>query len=306
MNFATIMINEKPQACLIDKDDLSFFPVMRLAETLPDPLHMQLAQTGCLSTLQIIDHFQKLESLFRSIPKESFQPYQGERLLSPIPRPRRNIVCLGKNYLEHVKEIKGITGGPKDTAPEYPIYFTKAAYPCNGPGGVILLHSHLTKEIDYEAELCVVIGKEGIDLSSEEAEDLIFGYTIGNDISARDLQKRHVNWFRGKSLDSHCPIGPWIVEKKEFPLPLELDVRSYVNGELRQKGNTRDLIRNVPQIISDLSQGYRLYPGDMIMTGTPAGVGMGFTPPRYLQPEDEIRCEIQGIGSLVNYMEKAR
>ncbi len=226
------------------------------------------------------------------------------RLLSPIPYPRRNIICLGKNYLEHVKEIGGITGGPKDSAPEWPIYFTKAAYPCLEPGGTILRHETVTASIDYEAELMVVIGKQGTYIPEEEALDHVFGYTIGNDISARDVQNRHVNWFMGKSLTTHCPVGPWIVTKDEIPDPQCLSVRSYVEGELRQDGNTRDMIRGVARIIHELSQGYELFPGDMIMTGTPKGVGMGFKPPRYLQPGNEVKCVIDQIGELTNYLEK--
>lgn len=226
------------------------------------------------------------------------------QLLSPIPYPRRNVICLGKNYLEHVKEIGGITGGPRDSAPEWAIYFTKAAYPCLAPGGTILRHERVTKSIDYEAELTVVMGKQGTYIPEEEALRHVFGYTIGNDISARDVQNRHINWFMGKSLTTHCPVGPWIVTADEIPDPQCLSVRSYVAGELRQNGNTRDMIRSVARIIHELSQGYELYPGDMIMTGTPKGVGMGFDPPRYLQPGDEVRCEIDRIGVLTNYLEK--
>ena len=226
------------------------------------------------------------------------------RLLSPIPFPRRNIVCLGKNYLEHVKEIGGITGGPKDTAPDWPIYFTKAAFPCLEPGGTILRHETVTKYIDYEAELTVVMGKRGTYIPEEEALSHVFGYTIGNDISARDVQNRHVNWFKGKSLTTHCPVGPWIVTADEIPDPQNLTVQSYVAGELRQNGNTGDMIRSVAEIIHELSQGYELFPGDMIMTGTPKGVGMGFDPPRYLMPGNEVKCVISQIGELTNYLEK--
>jgi 2-keto-4-pentenoate hydratase/2-oxohepta-3-ene-1,7-dioic acid hydratase in catechol pathway len=154
--------------------------------------------------------------------------------------------------------------------------------------------------LDYEAELAVVIGKEGINISKENAEDYIFGYTIGNDVSARDLQKFHSQWFKGKSLSTHCPIGPWIVHKSQLPLPLELPIRSYVNNVLRQEANTRDMIFDIPTIISDLSKGYPLKPGDIILTGTPAGVGMAMDPPQYLKDGDVMLCEIEKIGFLVN------
>lgn len=291
MIFATILYNGTERVCAIRREDQSFL-------LLPDKK---------LTMQTLIEDYDFLEDDLKEFCNSEtalYLPLEMGQLRSPIPYPRRNVVCLGKNYLEHVKEIGGITGGPKDRAPEYPIYFTKAAYPCNHPGGTILLHREVTDSIDYEAELCVVIGKRGMNIPAEKAESYIFGYTIGNDISARDVQNRHVNWFKGKSLVSHCPIGPWIVQKEDLLHPLKLKVQSFVNGELRQDGNTADLIRSIPQIIEDLSKGYELFPGDLIMTGTPAGVGMGFHPPKYLNPGDEIRCVIEGIGELVNYMEE--
>lgn len=290
MIFATILYDGAERVCAVKREDNTFLP-------LPDKK---------MTMQTLIEHYDFLKNdlkEFCTASNASYLPMETGALLSPIPYPRRNVVCLGKNYLKHVKEIGGITGGPKDRAPEYPIYFTKAAFPCNHPGGTILLHRGITEAIDYEAELCVVIGKKGINIPVEKAEDYIFGYTIGNDISARDVQNRHVNWFKGKSLTSHCPIGPWIVHKSHFSHPLKLKIQSFVNGELRQDGNTGDLIRSVPEIIADLSKGYELFPGDIIMTGTPAGVGMGFHPPKYMNPGDEIRCVIEGIGELVNYME---
>ncbi|MDO4482388.1 MAG: fumarylacetoacetate hydrolase family protein [Bacillota bacterium] len=293
MKFAALKYQGKETLCFVNSKKNTFFPVKN--ESAPD-----------MQTL--IDNYEHIESEvereYRNIREHDWISLEEAEFLAPIPYPRRNIVCLGKNYLEHVKEIGGITGGPKDTAPEYPIYFTKAAYPCNSHMGTVLRHPDITQKIDYEAELAVVIGKKGTDIPAEEALDYVFGYTVGNDISARDVQNRHVNWFMGKSLISHCPVGPYIVTKDEIPDPQKLSVQSYVNDELRQNGNTADMIWGVADIIRELSKGYMLYPGDIILTGTPKGVGMGFNPPKFLNPGDKITCRIEGIGDLINYIEE--
>ncbi len=223
-------------------------------------------------------------------------------LLAPIPAPKRNLVCLGKNYADHVHEIKGLTGGT-GSIPKAPIYFTKATHTVIGPEATILRHEGITAKIDYEVELAIIIGKAGINIAPEDAEDYIFGYTVANDISARDLQTEHNQWFKGKSLISHCPMGPWILPKVLAPFPVKLDIKCYINGEIRQNSNTSNLIFDIPTIISDLSRGYQLLPGDIILTGTPAGVGMGFDPPKFLQPGDEVCCLIENIGALFNVVE---
>lgn len=289
MRFATIVYEKKEQVCLVDPDRNTFVP-------LPIPDMQELIT-------KYKEYLPQIRAAQEMLTASDCTSLRDAELLAPIPYPKRNILCLGKNYLEHVKEIGGITGGPKDQAPEFPIYFTKAACPCNKHQGVILRHPHVTQKIDYEAELGVVIGKSGINIPESEAMEYVFGYTIGNDISARDVQNRHVNWFMGKSLVSHCPIGPYIVQKEEIPNPQALKIQSYVNGELRQNGNTADMIWGVASIIHQVSQGYQLFPGDILLTGTPKGVGMGFTPPKYLEAGDEIRCVIEGIGELVNYIE---
>jgi 2-keto-4-pentenoate hydratase/2-oxohepta-3-ene-1,7-dioic acid hydratase in catechol pathway len=217
---------------------------------------------------------------------------------APIPSPLRNIVCFGKNYQAHAEELKGQIFS--DKPPTYPIYFTKPNHTVIGTGDTILPHKELTQKLDYEVELAVIIGKSGIDIPRDRAEEYIFGYTVANDVSARDLQHNHTQWYKGKSLMTHCPMGPWIVHKSALPLPLELNLRSCVNHQLRQEGNTRDMIFDIPAIISDLSRGYELRPGDIILTGTPAGVGMGFDPPRYLMSGDQITCQIEGVGILTN------
>ena len=220
------------------------------------------------------------------------------KLLAPIPAPARNIVCLGKNYLAHAEELKGQIFS--DKPPTHPIYFTKPDHTVIGTEEIILLHSHTTSKVDYEIELAVIIGNKGVDIPKERAEEYIFGYTVANDISARDLQHDHTQWYKGKSLTTHCPIGPWIVHRSALAFPPALDLKCYVDDELRQQGNTRDLIFDIPTIISDLSRGYELRPGDIILTGTPAGVGMGFNPPRYLKAGSRVTCQIEKIGVLTN------
>lgn len=223
------------------------------------------------------------------------------KLLTPIEYPRKNIFCLGKNYLDHALEIKGLKGS-EDELPRFPIYFSKVANPATGDGDNIRAYSDLTDKLDYEVELAIIIGKNGLNISKEDAEDYIFGYTIANDISVRNMQRKHGQWFKGKSLDSHCPIGPHIVHKSDIPFPVELDIKSYVNDELRQNSNTKMLIFDIPTIISDLSKGMTLNAGDIILTGTPAGVGLGFKPFKFLKIGDKVVCEIEKIGSLTNYV----
>jgi 2-keto-4-pentenoate hydratase/2-oxohepta-3-ene-1,7-dioic acid hydratase in catechol pathway len=223
------------------------------------------------------------------------------KLEAPIPEPKRGVICLGKNYREHIKEVaKAID--EKDFIPESPIYFNKLVDRAPGQDGIIPFHAQVSTEMDYEVELGVVIGKEGKNIPRDKIEEYIFGYTIVNDISIRDIQRKHTQWFRGKSLDGTCPIGPWIVHKSEIEFPVKLDIKSYVNGELRQDSNTKEFIYDIPYIISEFSQGITLKPGDIISTGTPAGVGMGYTPPKYLRVGDNIECFIERIGTLRNYV----
>ncbi len=225
-------------------------------------------------------------------------------LLAPIPVPPRNILCIGKNYREHVGEVRFIepsAGDPKPAeVPEYPMVFTKATTAVIGPGVEIPSYLDDTDSTDYEGELGVVIGRGGRGIDVAEAMDHVFGYTIVNDVTARRLQKRHGQWFLGKSLDGYCPMGPAIVTADEIPDPTVLKVKTRVNGELRQDGCVADLIFDIPTLIATLSRGMTLQPGDIIATGTPAGVGMGFDPPRFLQPGDEVKITIEPIGTLRN------
>jgi 2-keto-4-pentenoate hydratase/2-oxohepta-3-ene-1,7-dioic acid hydratase in catechol pathway len=225
------------------------------------------------------------------------------RLRAPIAVPRRNIFCVGKNYGEHAREFarSGFEAGAVKGAEldEYPAVFSKGPNTVVGPYDDVLLHANVTSSVDYEAELAVIIGRGGKDIAPERAYEHVFGYTVVNDVTARDRQKNHKQWFLGKTLDTFCPMGPWITTSDELD-PENLDVKCWVNGELRQNANTRDLIFGIPSLISTISQGLALVPGDIIATGTPVGVGIGFTPPRFLKKNDVVAVEISKIGKIEN------
>jgi 2-keto-4-pentenoate hydratase/2-oxohepta-3-ene-1,7-dioic acid hydratase in catechol pathway len=264
------------------------------------PLDEVLGQ-GCSNMLEFIMNFKKeyVEALGRALKECKGIEINDVKLLSPIPNPLRGVICLGKNYRDHVNEVKSLVN-PIGDVPLNPIYFEKMVDRCPGDGDYIPSHSEETEFLDYEVELAVIIGKEGKDIPIDKAEEYIFGYTILNDISARDIQKKHIQWYKGKSLDGTCPMGPWILYRDEVEFPPKLKLQTYVNNELRQSGNTEELIFDIPYIINDFSKGITLKPGDIISTGTPAGVGMGFNPPRTLHSGDEVRCFIEKIGTLTN------
>ncbi len=236
-------------------------------------------------------------------PEKIPVPLDQCRILAPIPRPLRNIICLGMNYRDHVEELKGSDGKPRPI-PTVPVYFGKMASEITGPGGTIELHPEATDSVDYEVELAAVIGKGGRNISPEKAYDHIFGYSIMNDVTARDLQGKHQQFIRGKSLDSFTIMGPAILYRDEVEVPVELNLQCEVNGELRQSSNTRNFIFDLPYVISDFSKGTTLQAGDIIATGTPGGVGKGFTPPKYLQRGDRVICKIEKIGTLWNVVEE--
>jgi len=222
-------------------------------------------------------------------------------ILAPIEVPKRNLFCLGKNYKAHALEMKGKTTDLV-VIPDKPIYFSKACHKAIGQGGLITGHVGVSEQVDYEVELAIIMGKEGINIKKEDVYDHIFGYTICNDVSARDLQVAHIQWHRGKSLDGFCPLGPKVLHKSAVSFPPDLKIECYVNEELRQSGRTSDLIFDIETIISDLSRGMTLIPGDIILTGTPSGVGMGYNPPKYLKSGDQIKCVIESIGELNNQL----
>lgn len=227
-------------------------------------------------------------------------PITAIELLAPIRRPRRNLFCVGKNYNEHAHEFarSGFdSSAAAGAVPAHPIIFSKVPESVVGPGTQVGYRSDVSTALDYEVELAVIIGREGRGISTEDAMAHVWGYTIVNDLTARDLQQRHSQWLVGKSQDAFCPMGPWAVTADEIDLA-DTNLRCLVNGELRQSANTRDMIFDVPTLISLISAGITLYPGDIIATGTPAGVGIGFEPPRYLSEGDVVRLEIDGIGGF--------
>ena len=247
---------------------------------------IETGEEGLLSLVQALSQNEK-EAEVSSVPLSEIE--------INIPFwPRRNIFCVGKNYKEHVREFEK-NEAAKD--PVDPIFFTKATTSVIGPEEAIDSHPDVTREVDYEGELAVIIGKQGTDIAPEDAADYIYGYTILNDVTARDLQRKHAQWFLGKSLDTFCPIGPFVLVGARAE-PFTLYTR--VNGNLRQEGNTEDLIFSIQKLISVLSRGMTLLPGDVIATGTPKGVGMGQNPPTFLQKGDVVEITIDAIGTLRN------
>ncbi len=229
-------------------------------------------------------------------------PFAAVRLHAPIPRPAKNILCVGKNYHEHAHEFhsSGVDATGKETVPEVPILFTKWPNSVIGPGEPIPSASDYTDSTDYEGELAVVIGAGGRNIAARDAYDHVFGYTIINDVTARTLQNRHRQWFLGKSLDGYCPMGPCIVTADEVKDVGKLRLVTRVNGEVRQDAMVSDLIFNIPALIETVSRVMTLDPGDLIATGTCAGVGIGFSPPKYLRKGDAVSVTIEPIGTLEN------
>lgn len=229
-------------------------------------------------------------------------------VLAPIPRPRRNIICVGKNYFAHVKEIasQGFdTTGSHGEVPEFPIVFSKFPDCVIASENKIIHDPSVTEQLDYEAELAVIIGSKGRNISKGSAMNHVWGYTLLNDVSARDVQGRHKQWLLGKSQDTFCPMGPVAISRDLLDLS-NTEIKCWVNGELRQSGNTAAMIFDVPTLIETISAGITLYPGDIIATGTPAGVGAGFDPPQFLQHDDLIEIEVAEIGILRNRVSVAK
>lgn len=229
-------------------------------------------------------------------------PLAAVTLDAPFPRPARNIFCVGKNYFDHAHEFarSGFDmSAASGAVPDAPIIFSKVPESVIGPDHPILIDPAISTAIDYEAELAVIIGTGGRGIPRDRAADHVFGYTIVNDVTARDIQARHKQWLLGKSQDTFCPMGPWVVSA-DAVRPEDMVVRCWVNDDLRQDAPATAMIFDVPTLISTISQGITLQPGDIIATGTPAGVGIGFDPPRYLREGDRVRIEISGIGTLEN------
>ncbi len=244
-----------------------------------------------------------VRALLAAPPSGTLLAIDDVELLAPIPRPAKNVFCVGRNYVDHVKE--GVSAGFAGAGlPQAPQFFTKPPTAVIGPGAAIRIGPQLTAELDYEIELGVIIGAGGRDIPPGAAFDHVFGYTIINDISARDLQRSHGQWFKGKALDSSCPIGPWIVTRDEIPSVEQLALTLTVNGETRQQARCSQMIFDIPTLIAALSAGLTLEAADIIATGTPAGVGFSFKPPRFLNDGDVVVARIEGLGQLTNPVER--
>jgi 2-keto-4-pentenoate hydratase/2-oxohepta-3-ene-1,7-dioic acid hydratase in catechol pathway len=289
MKFAQLSFQGKPTIALVDTTKGQFWPVSELVPGFSGDM------------VQLVQDYEQIKG--KLAPSGAGKPLEGVAVLAPIDQPRRNIFCVGKNYHEHAAEFSksGFDSSAKEGehAPEAPVVFTKPATTVIGPGDKIPPHTEVTQQLDYEAELAVVIGKAGRGIKKADAFKHVFGYTIVNDFTARDLQKLHRQWFLGKSLDGFCPMGPYVVTNDSLDAK-NLNVKCWVNGELRQNSNTSLLIFDIPTLIETISAGIELKPGDVIATGTPAGVGIGFNPPKFVKSGDVIRIEIQDIGVLEN------
>mgnify|MGYP000575665322 FL=1 len=241
-----------------------------------------------------------LEELRSAAAAAETIPMGEVELLAPIPRPRQDVICLGMNYLDHAREAAQYDAGAFEKEKPVAVYFSKRVTEAVAPEGFIESHTDLVERLDYESELAVILGKTARNIRGEDAGDYIFGYTILNDVSARDVQTGHKQWYFGKSLDGFTPIGPCIVTADEIAYPPALDISAAVNGETRQHSNTALFITSIGQALEELSRGMTLLPGTILSTGTPAGVGMGFDPPKFLKPGDVVECTVQGIGTLRN------
>jgi 2-keto-4-pentenoate hydratase/2-oxohepta-3-ene-1,7-dioic acid hydratase in catechol pathway len=268
------------------------------------PTHIELFDTRTLSEA---DRQRGLLPLIERFTAGAGWPAVSERvplaavqLLAPVPVPRRNLFCVGRNYHAHAQELQASVFKDNNKAVDsWPIVFSKVPETVVGPGDAVRFLGSVSQQVDYEAELTVVIGKGGRNISRANAMQHVLGYTIVNDVTARDVQMRHGQWHLGKSFDTFCPMGPWLVTADELD-GTNTRVRCWVNGDLRQDARTTDLIFDIPSLIETCSRGITLHPGDLIATGTAAGVGMGMSPPRWLQHGDVVRIEIDGIGVLEN------
>jgi len=267
-------------------------------------LHNDVVSVGALleGFVAPLRAFSAMEDLIRaggvkSIPEERV-PLEEVKLLAPIPHPAQDVICLGMNFADHTTEAARFH--PSMVRENYPVYFSKRVNEAVADGGHIESHPDVTQRVDYEAEVAVVLGKDAYKITAKDARDYIFGYTLVNDVSAREVQIRHKQFYLGKSLDGFTPMGPCIVTADDYSWPPEIGVRCYVNGELRQNGNTCQWIYGIADVIEDLSAAMTLKAGTIISMGTPAGVGMGFDPPRFLKAGDVVVCEADGIGRLTN------
>lgn len=290
MKLITFLYDSKEYVGVLSPDGERAVPCAELGVSYPDMLSLAVN----ISNEELTEMKKRLNGYTGGFPLSE------AKLLAPIPRPDKDIICLGVNFKDHAEESVGVMGSEYGGERKFPIYFAKRvneAVPCGDP---INGHFDIVTELDYEAEMAFVVRKDAFNVKGENAAEYVFGYTIMNDVSARCIQMRHKQWFRGKSFDGFAPMGPCLVTADEFEFPPKLDITCHVNGELRQSSNTSLYIHNIPYALEELSNGMTIKAGTIISMGTPGGVGMGFKPPRYLKSGDLIECEVQGIGKLIN------
>ena len=266
-------------------------------------LDLAVAMPPARDMLAVIDGGAPMLAAIRTLaanpPANALLALASVALQAPIPKPRRNVFCVGRNYMDHVAEGDRTRGITQSEVPKYPQFFTKAADCVIAPGANVPTHEGVTKWLDYEVELVAIIGTAGRDIPKEKALEHVYGWTIGNDVTGRDLQRRHGQWFKGKSLDRSCPLGPVIVPASDLDAA-DLAISLKLNGEQRQASRTSKMIFDVTEIIHQLSSGFTLLPGDVIMTGTPEGVGYAMEPPQTMKAGDVMELTIEGIGTLTN------
>ncbi len=297
MKLVTYQVEQKVRVGLISRDDEWVYPIESIG---PEYKTM----------LEAVKHMSESEKQLLEYTSGQ-EPYsirgaarlEDVKILAPIPVPDQDVICLGINYMEHAAESARFKNEEFNGERPHAVYFSKRVNKAVADGQPIPSYPELVDSLDYEAELAVIIGKDAKNILAEQAKDYVFGYTIINDVSARNVQNRHKQWYFGKSLDGFTPMGPCILTADSVPYPPQLKIQSYINGELRQDSNTNMLIFGIDHVISELSQGMTLKAGTIISTGTPAGAGMGFHPPKFLKSGDVVECVIEGIGKITNPIE---
>lgn len=295
MKLVTYEVDGRKDIGVMSKDEMWVFPLRAFGMEYKEML--EVVKGLSQSESDLLEHASGLDPYNNIVGAAMMSEV---RLLAPIRMPEQDIICLGLNYMEHAEESARFKNENFDGKRSYAVYFSKRVNQAVAPYGEIFSHCDIVDSLDYEAELAVIIGKDAKDVAPEQVKDHIFGYTIINDVSARNIQNAHKQWYFGKSLDGFTPMGPCILTADSVSYPPELGIQSRVNGELRQDSNTRLMIFNIDHIVSELSRGMMLKAGTIISTGTPKGVGMGFEPPRFLAVGDEVECIVEGIGSIKN------
>ena len=279
------------------KKEEAVWDVQKIAAALGEKDFPISLAAGVSSGMDFVERIRHLCEQARAHDEmDSFKyPFDAIEWLSPIPRTPKNVLCVGKNYADHASEMGG------EGTPEKLMIFTKSPTAIAGDEQTLPVHASLTNQLDYEGELAIIIGKGGRNIPKQLAYDTVFGYTIGNDLTARDVQAERHQFFLGKTMDGSCPLGPYVVTKDEIPDPHNLSIVTKVNDDVRQNGNTKSMVIQIDEIIAELSKYVTLEPGDVILTGTPSGVGKAMNPPSYLKAGDTVKVSIEGIGTLVNY-----